>query len=120
MALADPQSVTINAVPISMPRTSSGDGSGKFTSSDGLTSQTVSHQYGKRSRRVFRVDVKKSVSDPYVPAQNTLATFAAYLVLDCPTFGYTVTEQKQVVDGLLASLSASSGAKITQILGGEA
>jgi hypothetical protein len=120
MAYTDPQSVTINAVPISMPRTSSGDGTGKFQSADGLTIQTISHQYGKRSRRVFRLDVKKSVADPYIPAQNTVANFAAYLVLDCPTFGYTVTEQKQVVDGLLASLTASTGAKITQMLGGEA
>jgi hypothetical protein len=120
MSYADPQSVTINAVPISMPRTSQGDGTGKFQSADGLTSQTVSHQYGKRTRRVFRVDVKKSVSDPVIPSQNATANFAAYLVLDCPTFGYTVTEQKQVVDGMLAALTASTGAKITQLLGGEA
>jgi hypothetical protein len=33
--------------------------------------------------------------------------------------GYTIVELKQIVDGFLAMLTASSGAKITQLLGGE-
>jgi hypothetical protein len=44
---------------------------------------------------------------------------AAYLVVDVPIIGYTVTEQKQVVDGLTGYLTASSGARVTQLLGGE-
>lgn len=41
------------------------------------------------------------------------------ITVDVPVTGYTIVEQKQVVDGLIAYLSASSGAKITQLLGGE-
>jgi len=41
------------------------------------------------------------------------------LVVDVPVNGYTVTEAKAVVDALVAYLSASTGAKVTQLLGGE-
>jgi hypothetical protein len=44
---------------------------------------------------------------------------SAYLVVDVPSTGYSVAEQKQIVDALTAYLTASSGAKVTQLLGGE-
>lgn len=119
MSYADPQSVTINAVPISMPRTSSGVNSGTFTSSDGLTRQTVSHAYGKRTRRVIRLDTSKVSPDVMLPSQNAKNESSISLVVNAPAAGFTNTELKQQIDGFLAALSASSGAKITQLLGGE-
>jgi hypothetical protein len=44
---------------------------------------------------------------------------SAYLVIDVPKVGYTIAEQKQIVDALTAYLTASTGAKVTQLLGGE-
>jgi hypothetical protein len=45
---------------------------------------------------------------------------STYLVVDLPAAGgYTVAEAKLIVDGLTAYLTASSGAKVTQLLGGE-
>jgi hypothetical protein len=44
---------------------------------------------------------------------------SCYIVVDIPVQGYTVVEQKQIVDGLTAYLTASSGARVTQLLGGE-
>jgi hypothetical protein len=44
---------------------------------------------------------------------------SVYVVVDVPPQGYTITEQKYVVDALVAYLTASSGAKVTQLLGGE-
>jgi DNA-binding winged helix-turn-helix (wHTH) protein len=41
------------------------------------------------------------------------------VIVNVPKQGYSVTEQKQVVDALVAYLTASSGAKVTQLLGGE-
>jgi hypothetical protein len=41
------------------------------------------------------------------------------VVVDVPNFGYTVAEEKVIVDGLVAYLTASSGARVTQLLGGE-
>jgi hypothetical protein len=44
---------------------------------------------------------------------------STYIVADVPVTGFSVTEQKQIVDALVAWLSASSGANITRLLGGE-
>jgi len=119
MSFADPQSVTINAVAISLPRTSSGVNTGVFTSADGLTRESVSHSYGKRTRRTIRLDVSKIGADPLLPTVNTKFSASVYLVVDAPAAGYTNTELKQAADGFLAVLTASSGAKLTQLLGGE-
>lgn len=119
MAFADPQSVTINAVAQSLARTSSGVNSGTFTKDDGNVKLTVSHTYAKRTRRVLRLDHSKIAADPLISAQNIKYSMSAYLVVDLPVTGYTVAEAKQVIDGLTAYLTASSGAKVTQLLGGE-
>jgi hypothetical protein len=119
MALADPQSITINAIANSLPRTSSGVNTGAFTKDDGSVKFSVSHAYGKRTRRAARVDHKKTAPDPLISAQNIMHSMSATLVIDVPQTGYTVTEAKQIVDGFIASLNASSGSLITKILGGE-
>jgi len=119
MSFADPSSVTINSIAISLPRTSSGPNSGAFTSADGLVSMVVSHTYGKRTRRIIRLNHSKISADPMNPSQNVKPTMNCYLVVDTPVNGYTVTEAKQVVDGLVAYLTASTGARVTQLLGGE-
>lgn len=119
MALADPQSVTINAVAVSLPRTSSGTNSGVFTSNDGTVKETVSHQYGKRNRHMFRIDHSKVAPDPLISSQNIVHSMSFYVVADVPKTGYTVTEAKQVIDGFVAQLNATSGALITKLLGGE-
>lgn len=117
--LTDPQSITINAIANSLPRTAAGVNSGVFTKEDGNTKLSVSHTYGKRTRRMVRVDVSKIAADPLISAQNIKYSMGTYLVVDVPVTGYTVAEAKQVIDGFIAYLSASSGAVITKILGGE-
>lgn len=119
MALADPQSITINAVPYTLARTGSGPSSGAFASNDGLVKESVSHQNGKRIRHLFRVDHSKVAADPFLSNTNAPYSMSTYIVFDVPVTGYTVAEQKQVVDGFIAQLSASSGALITKVLGGE-
>lgn len=121
MALSDPQSVTINAVPISLPRTSSSVNAGGFTSNDGVVKETVSHQSGKngRVRHLFRIDHSKIAPDPLISAQNIKHSMSFYIVADVPATGYSVVEQKQVIDGFITQLNASSGALITKVLGGE-
>jgi hypothetical protein len=119
MALTDPQSVTINAVAISLPRTSSEANKGIYTSNDGLVREIVSHTYGKRNRHTFRVEHSKVAPDPLISSTNVKYSMTFYVTVDVPVTGYTVTEQKQVIDGALAQLQASSGALITKVLGGE-
>lgn len=119
MAFADPQSVTINAVAASLPRTSNLGSSSVYTKDDGLVKLSISHSGTKRFRRVVRLDHSKISADPFLPATNVKLGMSVYLVADVPVAGYTIAEQKQIVDALTAYLTASSGAKVTQLLGAE-
>lgn len=119
MAFADPQSVTISGTPISLPRTSSGVNTGAFQSNDGNTKLTVSDTYGARNRRMLRLDTTKVAADPLLSGTNNSYSMSAYLVVDTPKVGYSVAEAKAVVDALVAYLAASTGARVTQLLGGE-
>lgn len=116
---ADPQSITINAVANSLPRVSTNGASSLYQKDDGNVKLSISHAYNKRTRRVARVEFKKTAQDPLFPAQNTPYNMMAYVVVDVPPTGFSVTEQKQIVDSLTAWLSASSGANVTRLLGGE-
>jgi hypothetical protein len=120
MAFADPQSVTINAIAKTLARTGSSLDSGVFTKDDGEVKLTVSHSYNKRNRRTLRIDHQKLAADVMDSSLNVPYSMSVYIVVDTPKAGYTVAEQKQVVDGLTAYLTASSGARVTQLLGGEA
>lgn len=119
MAFADPQSVTVNSVAQSLPRTGISANQGTFQKDDASYKLTVSQQYGKRTRRMIRLDNNKVAADPLISAQSIRYSAGVYLVVDTPQTGYTVAEAKLIIDGFLAYLTASSGAKITQLLGGE-
>jgi hypothetical protein len=116
---SDPQSVTINAVANSLPRTSSGVNTGAFTKDDGLVKLSISHSLGKRTRRVVRLDHAKIAADPLLAGVNVRATMSTYVVMDTPETGYSNAEVKQIVDALTGYLTASSGANVTKIIGGE-
>jgi hypothetical protein len=68
---------------------------------------------------MIRLDHAKIASDPLMAGVNVRLNGAVYLVTDFPDVGYTVAEAKQIVDALTAYLTASSGARATQLLGGE-
>jgi len=116
----DPQSITIApASAVSLPRVSSGVRSGEFSSADSAINLSIAHANGKRVRRTARIVHKKTAPDPLFPASNLPYSMTFYVVADVPTTGYTVAEQKAVIDGFLANLQATSGANITKLLGGE-
>lgn len=120
MALADPQSVTINSVAQSLPRVSSSENAGIFRKDDGAYKLSVSHAYANsRVRHLVRLDQVKTAADVYQPAVNAISKMSVHMVVDVPLVGFTIVQQKYDVDGFLAALSASSGALITKILGGE-
>jgi len=120
MAFADPQSVTINGSATSLPRVSSGDGKGTFRKDDTTVEMTVSHQYGKRNRSAIRLTQNKVVTDPLVSTVNVPVSTSVTLVVDTPTMGFTLAEKGYLVAALCSFLTASSNAKTTQFLGGEA
>jgi len=120
MALSDPQDVIINSITTSLPRISSGNNSSVYQSNDGLIRYILSHQYNaKRVRHLVRLEHAKIAADPFQSTLNARYNMSAHLVVDSPIVGYTVAEQKYVVDALAAELTASSGALVTKIIGGE-
>lgn len=62
--LADPQSVTINAVAQTLPAVARGVNTSTYRKDDQTVGLSVSHQYGKRTRRTVRLDYSKIVADP--------------------------------------------------------
>lgn len=120
MALSDPQSVTINAVANSLPRVATGLNQSEYKKDDGNVILSISHQYGRRTRRAVRLQHKKIATDPLMSGINVETSMSVTLVIDTPkTAFYTNVEVKQIVDALTAYLTASSGAKVTNVLGGE-
>lgn len=119
MSFADPQTVTISAVPISLPRISVGANKSDYQSADGLVKLSAASVYGRRTRRVLRIDHSKITADPFIPATNTKVSMSNYIVFDVPVAGYTASEALAVYAGFKAQFTASSDALITKLLGGE-
>jgi len=118
MAYSDPQSVTISGTAISLPRTSVRVNGSTYTSGDGLVAVRGDHTYGRRTRRVLRIDHSKIAADPFTAA-NTKFSMSNYIVFDVPPTGYSVADQTAVYAGFKAMFIASSDALITKLLGGE-
>lgn len=119
MALTDPQSITISGSTIALPRVNSGQNQSEYLSEDGLVKLALSHAYGRRTRRVLRLDHSKITADPFIPAQNTKVSMSNYMVFDVPPAGYTNTEVLAVYTGLKTLFSATSDDMIKKLLGGQ-
>lgn len=113
---ADPQSVTINAVPISLPRVSIGTSEATYRSADETVQMRISHQASKgRKRRMVRLDQTVIAADP-LTAENASQKAGIYLVVDEPTFGFEDADLDYLADALIAWLTP---ANIAKLLGGE-
>lgn len=113
---ADPQSVTINAVPVSLPRVSVGDSNAVYRSADETVQMRISHLSSKgRKRRMVRLDQTTIAADP-LTAENKSQTAGIYCVVDEPEFGFTDAQLDYLVDALVAWLTSGN---IAKLLGGE-
>lgn len=105
--LTDPQTITIDATPISFARTSSDGLRSTYQNSDGTYKLTVSHQTSKRrTRRVARIDRKVVAADP-LTAVNAYQTVGVYLVIDQPDVGFTVDNVDDIIQGFKAWLTTA-------------
>lgn len=114
MAYADPQ----NIVSKSLPRTSSEVNAGEFRNADSDTMLRVSHQYGRRNRRLVKLTSNKIAPDPFTGV-NTAFSASVQLVLDVPPVGFTLAEQTALIAGLSTWLTAATNANATKFIGGE-
>lgn len=119
MAFPDPQSITISASTIPLPRTNVGNNGSEYQSADGLVKLTANSAYGRRTRRVLRLDHSKVSADLFVPTQNVKLSMSNYIVFDVPTVGYTNAEALAVYAGFKTAFTATSDSLITKLLGGE-
>lgn len=114
--LADPQSVTVNAVAISLPRTLAGSTTNEYTSADGVTKFTSKQNItASRFRREVRLSQHKTVADPISGLNKDLGV-SVYLVIDEPKFGFSDAEIGYLIDALKTWLSS---ANYNKVLGGE-
>ncbi len=101
--LADPQSVTINAVASNLYKTGISPTVTTFTSASGLiTMNAKQNQTAKRFRREIRLTQQKVAADP-ISAVNALEGVSVYLVIDEPKNGvFTDTEIAYLANALTA------------------
>lgn len=119
MSLADPLSIDIGAGAVSLPRISTGTNQSTYTSADGNIEVVISHRYSTRTRRVARVNVRKTAADPLFPSNFAPYTMSYYVVIDVPAVGFTSTEAVNVGKGLMTLLTASTNANLIKVSQGE-
>lgn len=108
----DPQSVTINAVPHSMPRISSDGTRALYSEANEELKMTISHQESKgRTRHMVRLDQRVVAADP-LTAVNEYKSCGVYLVIDEPEFGFSDTEIDYIVQGFKTWLSTANVLKV--------
>lgn len=112
MALADPQTITVNAVPQTLALIKAEGLKSTYETSDGIYKFTVSHQQsGNRTRRMVRVDKKVVAADP-LSSINEYKSLGIYVVIDEPDFGFTDTAIWDVVAALTVWLSNANVLKV--------
>lgn len=108
MALADPQTITVNTVAQTLNRVSSEKSKSVYKTADEQYTFTVSHQEsGKRTRRMVRVDQRVVAADP-LTSVNEYKSLGCYLVIDEPEYGFTDTQIDYVVQALAAWCDATN------------
>ncbi len=116
---SDPQSVTVNAVAQTLPRTGSSLTSGKFTKADGSQTLTVTQAVGRRNQRKLRLDHQKIVTDPFASDRSIPVSMSVFLTIDTPPVGYSNAEMAQQVIAVADWLKASTNANTDKLIGGE-
>lgn len=112
--LADPQVFGAK----SLARTNTNDVGAKYATSARDALYSVSHSYGRRTRHTSRYQFDSLVTNPFMSGENITQSMTVSVTIDMPP-GYDTTVAKTHVDAVLANLSASTGANVTKILGGE-
>lgn len=112
MALADPQSVTINGSAKTLDRIRVEGTSSEYATADEAFRMRISHQESKgHTRRMIRIDQRVVASDP-LSSVNEYKTLGVYVVIDEPEYGFTDTEIDYVVQGLKTWLATATVLKV--------
>ena len=122
MALTDPQKFKeVAGTEVTAPRVSSGDFKSVYETSDGLNKLSVSttETNSSRKRHLVRIDVSKLATNPFEETKKQEISMSVYLVIDRPISGFSVSEAKKLVEGLVGLLSASTYSLTEKVIGSE-
>jgi len=119
MAFSDPTTVTINGTANDLFEVSNRENGKSYRSADGNVDMQIDHSYGRRESHRIRFHRRHVSTNPLVPSSNQMTDQAVTITVNTDPSGWTATETKQFVDGVLAVLTASTGANITKLLGGQ-
>jgi len=122
MALTDPLKFKeVAGSEVEANRVSTGNFNSTYATSDGNNVATVSTQESSsnRKRHLVRIDSSKLTTDIYEESKKQAVSMSAYLVIDRPVAGFTVTEAKKLVEGLVGLLSASSFSVTEKVISGQ-
>lgn len=112
MALADPQTITVNTVAQVCNRIKSDGYRSEYSTADEAFKFTVSHQESKnRTRRMIRCDKRVIAADP-LSSVNEYKTLGVYIVIDEPEYGFTDADIYNVAQGLMAWATETNILKI--------
>lgn len=114
--LADPQSVTVNAVAKSLVKIDSSGRTGTYRTADGEFKLTIKHDEKNRARRTVELSQEIVAADPFLTDVNRTYVQRVYVVLDCPKTGFTSVQQDNLTQALVDYLS---DATIDKIIAGE-
>jgi len=102
MALADPQTLTVDSTPYTLNRVKSDGYRSEYASDDEAFKLTVSHQESKdRTRRMIRVDNRVVAADP-LTSVNEYKSLGVYIVIDEPEYGFEDADIEDITAGLFA------------------
>jgi hypothetical protein len=110
--LADPQTITIDGVAVSLPRIKIEGTKTTYQSADGLHRLIVSYTDAKGNTRYLVRYEEDAVSSDPISAVNKKVSADVYLVIDQPSFGIDDTRVAKICAGLFSLLDATMLGKV--------
>lgn len=118
--LADPQSITLQGVVTSLPKTSPSPANGsRYTySADGVDVELlVTRTAGRRNRAEVRLNHKKWSADPAMDGAFLPVSMSAVFYVDFPTTGYVNADVATISGDLVNYLDVAG--LLTKVINGE-
>lgn len=123
MALNDPQTLSVGADTITLPRiiTATKSDPSLYQSADGKWTLKAGTTVSGRRRTLFRVDTNKWVDSEAVSGQLVNPSMSCYMVVDRPynLAYYTNDQAADIALGLMNNLIASTATNLHKLLGGQ-
>jgi hypothetical protein len=113
MAFSDPQSITVNSVAQSMPRIETSARKSIYQKNDQTFTLEISHltTNAGRVRSLAKFSERAVVTNP-LDSTNDYDTLSIQMVIDRPSFGFSMTRLEQDVAGFVAWLTTGNVDKL--------